>query len=176
MPDALVALSQTLDLRTALDASSTQRARPSTIALMPEHSPRHLRLVVSSPLVPRPSKDALERKTVERAQQLMREGLATPWTVTSLARQVAVSRPVLARRFQARTGTSPMRWLTDLRMERAAERLQQCLSGREEKLSVIAAEVGYRSEFAFNRAFKRHHGVSPGRYRQGTQTTFRAAA
>lgn len=134
---------------------------------MPESSQRHLRLVPSTLTAPRVSTDA-----VERAKQHMRENLAASWTVTSLARRVGVSRPVLARQFQSHTGTSPMRWLSDLRMERAAERLRQ----GEEKLAVIAAEVGYRSEFAFNRAFKRRHGMAPGRYRQGAQTTFRAAA
>ena len=137
------------------------------MAEMPQPSQRLLRLVVSVPPRPRTSKDA-----VERVQQLMREDLTTPWTVTSLARRVAVSRPVLARQFQSLAGASPMRWLSELRMERAAERLRES----DEKLSVIAAEVGYRSEFAFNSAFKRHHGVAPGRYRLSTRTTFRAAA
>lgn len=112
-----------------------------------------------------PQKDA-----VEQAQRLMREALAAPWTVSSLARKVAVSRPVLAQKFRARTGTSPMRWLTALRMEEAAV----LLSESDEALAAVAAQVGYRSEFAFNRAFKRHHGLAPGRYRRGGEV--RAAA
>ncbi len=163
MSEALGLLSETLDLRRALDGAAGRGQIPA----MPELSRRHLRLVVSTDERDAPPKDA-----VQRAQRLMREDVAAPWTVSALARKVAVSRPVLAQKFRARTGTSPMRWLTDLRMQEAAA----LLSSSDGSLAQIAHAVGYRSEFAFNRAFKRHHGVSPGRYRRGAQATFRAAA
>lgn len=98
----------------------------------------------------------------ERAALLLRAELSKPWTVSSLARRLAVSRPVLARRFRAAHGTSPMRYLTRLRMEHAAALLR---ARPELGLAHVGSMVGYGSEFAFNRAFKRHHGRAPGGYR-----------
>lgn len=133
---------------------------------------RHLVLVrPSTHLVPAKQPD----DAVERAIALLARELATPWTVTMLGRRVALSRPALARRFTAHTGHSPMRYLAMLRMDRAAE----LLSERDDTLASIAAEVGYVSEFAFNRAFKRHHGVAPGAFRRlqrAQPMAFRAAA
>lgn len=99
---------------------------------------------------------------VQKALSLMRAELAGRWTVTRLARRVGLSRPVFARRFVAETGVSPLRYLTQRRMERAAELLETSSLG----LADIARTVGYESEFAFNRAFKRHHRVAPGAFRR----------
>ncbi len=113
---------------------------------------------------------------VERAIELMRGELRTRWTVTTLARRVGLSRPAFARRFVESTGDSPRKYLTRLRMEQAAILLR--LS--DEGLSHVSEQVGYESEFAFNRAFKRHHGLSPGTFRRGLRLgsapVFRAAA
>lgn len=91
---------------------------------------------------------------VDRALALMKRDLRRRWTVTELARAVGVSRPVLARRFHER-GASPIAVLTRLRAR-----------DTDRSLAEIADAVGYESEFAFNRAFKRHHGISPGRFRR----------
>src|SRR6478736_2547710 len=66
--------------------------------------------------------EALEKakSPVTKAIELMRRELSKRWTVTALARAVGVSRPVLARRFVEETGVSPLRYLTKLRMDRAA--------------------------------------------------------
>jgi AraC-like DNA-binding protein len=113
---------------------------------------------------------------VERAIELMRGELGTRWTVTTLARKVGLSRPAFARRFVASTGDSPLKYLTRLRMEQAASLLHSSHEG----LSHVGEQVGYESEFAFNRAFKRHHGLSPGSFRRairvGSAPVFRAAA
>jgi transcriptional regulator GlxA family with amidase domain len=113
---------------------------------------------------------------VERAIELMRGELRTRWTVTALARRVGLSRPAFARRFVASTGHSPLKYLTRLRMEQAAGLLRSSHEG----LSQVGEQVGYESEFAFNRAFKRHHGLSPGSFRRairlGSAPVFRAAA
>lgn len=92
----------------------------------------------------------------------MRSDLAARATVTSLARTVGLSRQAFARRFVAATSASPLRYLTRLRLERAAELLVDSNAG----LAEIATGVGYDSEFAFNRAFRRHHGTPPGRFRR----------
>jgi AraC-like DNA-binding protein len=97
----------------------------------------------------------------------MQEELATRWTVSSLARKAGMSRPVFARRFQAAFGSSPLRYLTARRMERARELLEtEALS-----LAAVAERVGYASQFAFNRAFKRHFSLPPGVYRRTLRLT-----
>lgn len=131
-------------------------------------TPRHLRLVKN---------DARDRRDerVARAIDLMHEQLAARWTVEKLAKRVGLSRPAFARKFVESTGRSPMRYLTDARMERAAELLR----GSPDRLAQIGAQVGYDSEFAFNRAFKRVHRVAPGTFRRlasATTAWFRAAA
>lgn len=87
------------------------------------------------------------------------------WDVESLARRVAASRSVLAERFTATVGRPPMRYLAAWRIERAAELLLTSTDG----VSDIAARVGYGSQSAFNRAFKRHTGASPARWRRAAR-------
>jgi AraC-like DNA-binding protein len=99
---------------------------------------------------------------VERALQLLNDDIAKRWTVELLARAAGISRPAFARQFRRALGLSPMRYLTQRRMQIAAS----LLLGTDAGLAEIATRVGYRSEFAFNRAFKRHHRVPPGLFRQ----------
>jgi AraC-like DNA-binding protein len=84
-----------------------------------------------------------------------------PWTVAELARAVGVPRATFSRRFTTLTGQAPMTYVTAWRMTVASRLL------REERhpLREIAQRVGYDSEFAFARAFKRAVGHAPGRYR-----------
>jgi AraC-like DNA-binding protein len=92
----------------------------------------------------------------------MHGALEARWTVSKLARRVGLSRPAFARRFVAQTGQSPLRYLTRARMLRAAELIRDTREG----LARIGTQVGYDSEFAFNRAFKRFHHVAPGTFRR----------
>ena len=108
---------------------------------------------------------ALNDPTVSRALQLVHGDPARRWTVDDLARQAGTSRTVLAERFNAVLGQAPIEYLTGWRMQLAAERIRNC----NDSLAVIAAQVGYESEAAFNRAFKRVTGVTPGRWRDGVQ-------
>lgn len=112
----------------------------------------------ATPVEPSAVRDAQVRKAIER----MRAELDAPWTVTKLARSVGLSRPAFARRFVESTGLSPLKYLTRCRMERAAELLRTSDMG----LAAVGELVGYGSEFAFNRAFKRHFQVAPGSYRR----------
>lgn len=93
---------------------------------------------------------------------MLHERPAEPWTVESLAKEVHVSRATLARRFAAVVGEPPLTYLTRWRMHRAAQRLKYST----DRVEAIAREVGYTSEYAFNRAFARHRGQPPGRYRR----------
>lgn len=85
------------------------------------------------------------------------------WSVADLAAEAALSRAAFARRFRALLGVAPLTYLTEWRMALARERL----GGGREPLAAIAASLGYASEFSFAAAFKREHGVAPGRWRAG---------
>jgi AraC-like DNA-binding protein len=114
-------------------------------------------------LVPLPRWGRPFRDTrVEKALAVLNAEIEKRWTVELLARRVGLSRPAFARQFQRVLGLSPMRYLTERRMQLAAA----LLLGTDAGLSEVATRVGYGSEFAFNRAFKRHHRVPPGFYRR----------
>jgi len=86
---------------------------------------------------------------------------AKAWTLEKLARTCATSRSVLAERFGRLLGCAPMRYLTSWRLQLAARKL--CTS--TESIGRIADEVGYDTVASFSRAFKRHTGISPQRWR-----------
>jgi AraC-like DNA-binding protein len=109
---------------------------------------------------------------IARALRALKHDPARSWTVRELAKLAGASRASLVRLFHAVTGTSPKRWLTAHRLERAAE----LLASEESTVAEVAARVGYVSEFAFSRAFKRRYGVPPARYRGQTSPVFRCAA
>ncbi|MDB5872104.1 MAG: transcriptional regulator, AraC family [Ramlibacter sp.] len=99
---------------------------------------------------------------VSRCLALMHGEPARAWTVDALAQEVHISRSVLADRFTGLVGAPPMQYLTRWRMIVAAG----LLSKDQANLARIAQGVGYESAAAFNRAFKREYGVSPGAWRQ----------
>ncbi len=99
---------------------------------------------------------------VGRALALLHERVGHPWTVDELARAIGASRSVLGERFAALLGEPPMRYLTRWRLQLAAQRLLEC----HDSLARIAADVGYDSEAAFNRAFKRELGIPPATWRK----------
>jgi len=107
---------------------------------------------------------ALRDPLLARVIAVMHARPAEPWTVESLAREVHVSRATLARRFAEVVGEPPLTYLTRWRMHLASQKLKYST----ETVDAIAREVGYTSEYAFNRAFARHHGQPPGRYRRLT--------
>ena len=84
------------------------------------------------------------------------------WTVDALAREAGTSRSVLSERFQQRMGTSPMQYLAQLRLALAAN----LLATSEVPLVRIAEDVGYQTDTAFSRAFRRHYGVPPATWRR----------
>jgi AraC-like DNA-binding protein len=83
---------------------------------------------------------------------------------------VGTSRSLLADRFARLVGEPPMRYLTRWRLQLAAQLLRDGHAG----LAAIADQVGYESEAAFNRAFRRHAGEPPGAWRAKISTTARA--
>ncbi|HET6413419.1 MAG TPA: AraC family transcriptional regulator [Anaeromyxobacter sp.] len=85
-----------------------------------------------------------------------------PWTIDALGREAGISRSTLTERFTAMVGEPPMRYLTRWRMQVAAGLLAQTHDG----IAAIGARVGYASEAAFNRAFKKMVGVPPAIWRR----------
>ncbi|MGW2016717.1 cupin domain-containing protein [Streptomyces sp. NPDC001927] len=105
---------------------------------------------------------ALRDPEIGAALSLMHEQPQEDWTVESLARTVAMSRPTFARRFKSTVGASPLAYLSRVRLEQAARQLRDT----NDSLGIIAHKVGYASEYAFSRAFTRELGVPPSRYRR----------
>ncbi len=105
---------------------------------------------------------ALQDRQIGRAISLIHREPAREWTVASLAREIAMSRSALAARFTELVGEPVMQYVTRWRMHLALTAL------REEGVTVgeLANRLGYRSEAAFSRAFKRVIGVPPGAVRR----------
>ena len=87
---------------------------------------------------------------------------ADPWTIELLARRVGLSRTRLAERFRHFLGESPMAYLAKWRLKLGAEILQST----DDSITAVAASVGYASESAFNRAFKREFAFPPAQFRR----------
>jgi AraC-like DNA-binding protein len=106
---------------------------------------------------------------VGKSLGLLHSRVAHPWTIVDLANEVGISRSALVERFTRYLSEPPMTYLTRWRLQLAARTLERTSRGVAE----IAADVGYESEAAFNRAFKREFGLPPGRYRTDKKTEFR---
>ncbi|WP_322494672.1 AraC family transcriptional regulator [Chloroflexus sp.] len=106
---------------------------------------------------------ALHDPLIGKALSLIHSQPQQPWTVATLARAVACSRSAFAARFSALTGEGPIAYLIRWRMQLAARLLAEHPHAR---VSEIAEQVGYHSEAAFSKAFKRTVGVAPRKYRQ----------
>jgi AraC-like DNA-binding protein len=104
---------------------------------------------------------ALRDPVLAPALSLLHGSPARRWTVADLASGAAVSRSLLDERFRQVLGRSPIRYLTEWRMHLAEE----CLATTDIGVASVARRVGYDSEEAFSRAFKRTHGLSPSHWR-----------
>jgi AraC-like DNA-binding protein len=101
--------------------------------------------------------------SVGRVLALLHDKPNAPWTLERLADDAAMSRSTLHERFVHFIGQPPMQYLTQWRMQVAA----RILRDTKAKLVEVALDVGYESEAAFSRAFKRSVGVAPGAWRAG---------
>jgi AraC-like DNA-binding protein len=108
---------------------------------------------------------------VGRALALIHARPGEPWSVDDLAREAGLSRSALADRFARLIGEPPMHYLSRWRLQVAAQRL----TSSHDPLARIAFEVGYESEAAFNRAFKRLFGAPPATWRKQAEDSMAAA-
>jgi AraC-like DNA-binding protein len=99
---------------------------------------------------------------IGKALALMHKEPALQWTISDLARAVGLSRTRLAERFRHFLGESPMAYLAKWRLKLGAEILQST----DQSVAEVAAAVGYGSEAAFNRAFKREFDCPPAQFRR----------
>lgn len=101
-------------------------------------------------------------QSVGKALALLHQNPSHPWTVDDLAHRVGLSRTRLADRFRHFLGMSPIAYLTEWRLKLGAEKLKTTARSVAE----VALDVGYNSEAAFNRAFKRAFNAPPAQFRQ----------
>lgn len=104
----------------------------------------------------------LRDHVVGRALELLHARVDEPWTTEALARALAMSRSAFADRFAAVVGQPPMRYLTTWRMQLARQKLRETHAS----VAQIAFDVGYESEAAFTRAFRRECGAPPAQWRR----------
>lgn len=105
---------------------------------------------------------AVRDSDVARAVAAIHRDPGEPWTVESLARVALASRSMFAERFREATGESPVRYLARVRMEHAKRMLQEPTAS----VANIATSLGYGSDAAFSRAFRRFEGVAPTAWRR----------
>jgi AraC-like DNA-binding protein len=157
-------------VRTALAESTAKRAGGEVVLarlselLFVEVVRRHL-----ATLAPQHSGwlAGLRDDSIGRALGKLHERPEHGWTLDELAREVGVSRSVLAERFSHFVGVPPMQYLGQWRMQLAA----RLLAGTSLSLAEIASRVGYGSETALSRAYKRWVGVTPADWRRGKRSS-----
>jgi AraC-like DNA-binding protein len=108
----------------------------------------------------------LRDRHIGRALTLMHGNAAHPWTIEELSHEVGLSRSAFADRFMHFVGQPPLHYLTQWRMQVAAG----LLASPSASIAAIASDVGYGSEAAFSRAFKKLVGMPPAAWRRRQST------
>lgn len=108
---------------------------------------------------------ALGDDQISRALGLMHSNPSYSWSIHELGQQVGMSRSSFSRRFAELVGITPYQYLTQLRLQKAAQQLQLT----DASIMQIAVIVGYESEAAFSNAFHKHYNMRPGEYRRRKQ-------
>jgi AraC family transcriptional activator of mtrCDE len=155
-----------LESMVRLMAHEIEQQQPGAVAIVAELSSALFTFAMRAHLEAQPEHSGvlglMRNPRLAPALKAMLEHPEEPWTVESMAALCHLSRASFAREFKEQAGQAPLAVLTSLRMELASQRLSQ----GEQDTASIGEAVGYRSEAAFNRAFARHAGMPPGRFRR----------
>jgi AraC-like DNA-binding protein len=100
-------------------------------------------------------------ETIAKAVQALNDRSSETWSLDRLAKHVGLSRTALTVKFREHVGQPPMRYLTDLRLRRAAD----CIAAGRLSVAEVARRAGYDSDASFAKAFKRRFGMTPASYR-----------
>lgn len=164
-------LGQHPHLRAAVDllGAELERPQPGTDAIVPALLDTLLLYILRAWLAEQPVDGeatgwaaALTDPAIGAALAAIHRDPAHPWTVATLGTEAGLSRAAFSRRFATLVGRPPLAYLTWWRLTSAARLLRDS----DAPLSVVAAQVGYTSEYAFANAFKREYGIAPGRHRR----------
>lgn len=157
------------DLRALIDMlrKETETPRPGSDTVVSQLASVLFALLIRAWLEQAPAESGLYALLGERRLQPALHGmLAAPekdWSLEDMARECNMSRATLARLFQQVSGTTPAVLLLQTRMAHAGAMLKR----GGVSVAAVGEAVGYQSEAAFHRVFKRHFGIGPGKYRQG---------
>lgn len=99
---------------------------------------------------------------IGQALQLIHHQYCQSWTVEALSQEVGLSRSVFAKRFREMLGIPPMQYVNHCRMQKAGE----LLLSTDWSIATIGYQVGYKSEWAFAKVFKKTFGLAPGTFRK----------
>jgi transcriptional regulator GlxA family with amidase domain len=110
---------------------------------------------------------ALADRQIGAALNLIHRDFAHAWTVGELAAAVGMSRSVFSDKFSQLVGSTPLRYLADWRLQEAA----RLLKTTDRSMADIAVTVGYQSEPAFRKAFRKALGATPGQVRRGAKAS-----
>lgn len=110
---------------------------------------------------------ALSDPQIGRALAMIHEHPGAPWSVESLAAEVAMSRSAFSARFSELVEEPPLTYVTRWRMQRASKLLRSS----DDTIASVASKVGYDAEAAFSKAFKRWMGSAPGAFRRQVLST-----
>jgi AraC-like DNA-binding protein len=105
-------------------------------------------------------------EVVGKSLAILHSRVDHPWTIAELSKEVGMSRSALLERFARYLSEPPMAYLTRWRLQLAARRL----TSTPRSVAQISGEVGYESEAAFSRAFKREFGSPPAKFRRASRT------
>ncbi len=106
---------------------------------------------------------ALADKQVGRALNLLHLNFEHDWSVAELAKEIGMSRSVFSEKFVNMVGKTPMRYLAEWRMQEASDMLRNT----DAPMATVSEDVGYGSEMAFRKAFRKITGETPGMVRRG---------
>jgi AraC family transcriptional activator of mtrCDE len=152
----------------ALLQHEAESERPGTAAILAQLTSALFALLLRGWLEQSGGQGLLAVLAEPRLQPALHAMLAAPeqpWSLDSLAQLCHMSRATFVRAFRQAASLPPAEVLTRLRMAQAARLLAQGRLGAGQ----IGEQVGYQSEAAFNRVFKRHHGMGPGEYRRAAR-------